>query len=127
MTWINTSSAVLTIPNKVVLATRTSSARLYEFTSKNGIVVSASIMNVVSMRNILPRLASSTHLDDRGTQQDELHKKRFVDQIEKDIDSVTAVLVLANGTVPRVNVGTNSAISIQPTIFTRPHPRTSPP
>ena len=57
--------------------------------------------------------------DDRGAQQDELHKKSVVDEIEKNIDSVTAVLVLANGTVPRVNVGTDSALSILSTIFTR--------
>ena len=55
----------------------------------------------------------------RGIRQDELHKKRIVDQAERDIDSVTAVLVLANGTVPRVNVGTDSALSILSTIFTR--------
>ena len=42
-----------------------------------------------------------------------------MDQIEKDIDSVTAVLVLANGTVPRINVGTDYALSILSTIFTR--------
>jgi len=40
-----------------------------------------------------------------------------VDQIEKDMDSVTAVLVLVNGTVPRISVGTNSALSTISAIF----------
>jgi len=42
-----------------------------------------------------------------------------MDQIEKAIDSVTAVLVLANGTVPRLNVGTYSALSALSAIFSR--------
>ena len=41
---------------------KTDSAQLYEFTSKNGIVVSVGIINVMSMLIILPRFASSTHL-----------------------------------------------------------------
>jgi len=42
-----------------------------------------------------------------------------MDQIEKAIDSVTAVLILANGTVPRLNVGTYSALSALSGIFSR--------
>jgi len=42
-----------------------------------------------------------------------------VDQIEKDMDSITAVLVLVNGTVPRISVGTNSALSTLSAIFPR--------
>jgi len=49
--------------------------------------------------------------DPRGLQQDELHKKSIASQIKKHIDSVSAVLVLANGTVPRVTVGTDYALS----------------
>ena len=41
---------------------QTNSARVYEFTSKNGIVVSVGIINVMSMLIILPRFVSSTHL-----------------------------------------------------------------
>ena len=42
---------------------QTNSARLYEFTSKNGIVVCVDrVMNGVSMDNIFPRFAFSTHL-----------------------------------------------------------------
>ena len=50
-------------------------------------------------------------------QQDELHKKSIATQIEKHIDSVTAVLILANGTVPRVTVGTDYALTTLSTIF----------
>ena len=55
--------------------------------------------------------------DTRGLQQDELHKKSIATQIEKHIDSVTAVLILANGTVPRVTVGTDYALSTLSAIF----------
>jgi len=41
-----------------------------------------------------------------------------VTQIKEHIDSVTAVLVLVNGTVPRVTVGSNYALSILSAIFT---------
>jgi hypothetical protein len=37
-------------------------------------------------------------------------------QVEKHIDSVTAVVILANGTVPRITVGTDDALSILSTI-----------
>jgi hypothetical protein len=55
--------------------------------------------------------------DTRGLQQDELHKRSIARQIKKHIDSVTAVLVLANGTVPRVTVGTDYALSTLSAIF----------
>ena len=32
-------------------------------------------------------------------------------QVEKHTDSITAVIILANGTVPRITVGTDSALS----------------
>ena len=54
----------------------------------------------------------------RGLQQDEIHKKSIASQIRKHIDSVSAVLVLANGTVPRVTVGTDSALSTLSAMFT---------
>lgn len=47
----------------------------------------------------------------RDTQQRELHNKSIVTQIKKYIDSVTAVLVVANGTVPRGTGGLHSALS----------------
>jgi hypothetical protein len=48
----------------------------------------------------------------RGLQQDELDKKTIATQIKQYSHSITAVLILANGTDPRVTVGsTLSAIS----------------
>ena len=55
--------------------------------------------------------------DTRGFQQDELHKRSIATQIKNCIDSVTAVLVLANGTVPRVTVGTDYALSTLSAMF----------
>ena len=52
--------------------------------------------------------------DTRGIQQDELHKKGIVNQIEENVDSVTAVLVLANGAFI---VGTDYALSTLSTLF----------
>ena len=49
--------------------------------------------------------------DTRGIKQDELHKRRIVSQIKRHADTVTAVLVLANGAIPRVTVGTDYALS----------------
>ena len=49
--------------------------------------------------------------DTRGIQQDELHKRCIASHIKHHIDTVTAVLVLANGAVPRVTVGTDYALS----------------
>ena len=55
--------------------------------------------------------------DTRGIEQDEIHKKSIATQIKKHIDSITAVLILANGTVPRVTVGTDYALSTLSAIF----------
>ena len=55
--------------------------------------------------------------DTRGLQQDELHRKNITTQIERHIKSVNAILILANGTVPRITVGTDYALSTLPTIF----------
>jgi energy-coupling factor transporter ATP-binding protein EcfA2 len=41
---------------------QTNSARLYEFTSTNGLMVSAGVLNTVGMRNLFPRFGSSTPL-----------------------------------------------------------------
>jgi energy-coupling factor transporter ATP-binding protein EcfA2 len=41
---------------------QTNSARLYELTSTNGLVVSAGVLNTVGMRNLFPRFAFSTPL-----------------------------------------------------------------
>jgi hypothetical protein len=55
--------------------------------------------------------------DTRGVHQDELHKESIRNQIKEHVDSVTAVLVLANGTVPRITVGTDYALSTLSAIF----------
>jgi len=49
--------------------------------------------------------------DTRGLQQDKLHKRSIASQVKKHLGSVSAVLFVANGTVPRVTVGTNYALS----------------
>ena len=49
--------------------------------------------------------------DTRGVEQDELHKQSIATQINIHIDSITAVVVLTNSTVPRVTVGTNYVLS----------------
>jgi hypothetical protein len=55
--------------------------------------------------------------DRRHLQQNELHKQSIVTQIKKHLDPLTAVLVLVNGTVPRVTFGTDYAFSILSAIF----------
>ena len=55
--------------------------------------------------------------DTRDIRRDELRKKSVTTQIRNHIDCVTAVLVLANGTVPGVTVGTHHALSTLSTIF----------
>ena len=60
--------------------------------------------------------------DTRGVEQDELHKQSIANQINMHIDSITAVVVLANGTVPRVTVGTDYYSPLYPTPSARPYP-----
>jgi hypothetical protein len=55
--------------------------------------------------------------DTRGVQQDDLHKRSIAAQIKKHVDSVNAILVLTNGTVPRLTVGTDYALSTLAAIF----------
>lgn len=55
--------------------------------------------------------------DTRGLQQDEIHKKSIATEIQKHFDSVNAVLILANGTVPRITVGTDYALSTLSALF----------
>ena len=54
-------------------------------------------------------------------QQDELHKKTSIEtQIKNHIDSVTAILILANGAVPRGGVDIDYTLSTLSTIFHKP-------
>ena len=55
--------------------------------------------------------------DTRSIRQDELDKKNIVTEIQKHIDSVNAVLILANGTVPQINVCTDYVLSTLSAIF----------
>ena len=55
--------------------------------------------------------------DTRGIQQDEVHKRSIANEIQNRIDSVNAVLILANGTVPRITVGTDYTLSTLSAIF----------
>ncbi|KAF8320499.1 hypothetical protein DL93DRAFT_2052816, partial [Clavulina sp. PMI_390] len=82
---------------------QTNAAQLYKLKSKNGIEV-----------NILdtPGLA-----DTRGLQRDEIHKKSIATQIKENIPSVNAVIILANGTVPRITVGTDYALNTLSALF----------
>lgn len=55
--------------------------------------------------------------DTRGIQQDEVHKRSIATEIRKHIDSVNAILILANGTVPRITVGTDYTLATLGAIF----------
>ncbi|PBK60448.1 hypothetical protein ARMSODRAFT_966036 [Armillaria solidipes] len=82
---------------------QTKSARIYTLKSVNGVTV---------------RILDSPGLaDTRGIQRDELHKKNIAEAIQDSIDVVNAVLILANGTVPRLTVGTDYALSTLSAIF----------
>ncbi|KAK7458148.1 hypothetical protein VKT23_010056 [Stygiomarasmius scandens] len=84
---------------------QTNSAKLYSFTSQNGVVIR--ILDT-------PGLA-----DTRGIEQDEKHKKSIANVIAQSITTVNAVIILANGTVPRITVGTDYALSTLSAIFPR--------
>ena len=55
--------------------------------------------------------------DTSDIRQDELQKESIATQVKQHIDSVTAVLVLANGTVPGLTVATDYALSMLSSIF----------
>ncbi len=64
------------------------------------------------------RFASSirhTH----GIQQDELHKKSIATQIHEHISTDSAVLILANGPIPRITAGMDYALSALSTLFSK--------
>ena len=56
-------------------------------------------------------------VDTRGIDQDQLHKKSIATQIQNHIESVTAILILLNGTVPRITVGVDYALSTLSDLF----------
>ncbi|KIL58584.1 hypothetical protein M378DRAFT_312135 [Amanita muscaria Koide BX008] len=84
---------------------QTNTAKLYEFKSKNGVIVR--ILDT-------PGLA-----DTRGIAQDEKHKENIARVIKDNILAVNAVLILANGTLPRLSAATDYALSTLSSIFPR--------
>ena len=101
---------------------QTNSARIYDLPTKNGMLVSANVLErdecVIKLSPSKVRILDTPGLaDTRGLQQDEIHKKSIATQIQKHVDSINAVLILANGTVPRLTVGTDYALSTLSSIF----------
>ncbi|KIP03094.1 hypothetical protein PHLGIDRAFT_256134 [Phlebiopsis gigantea 11061_1 CR5-6] len=84
---------------------QTNYARVYEFTSKNGVTLR--ILDT-------PGLA-----DTRGLAQDAQHKQSIAEAIRSHITTVNAVLILANGTMPRLSVATDYALTTLMSIFPR--------
>lgn len=84
---------------------QTNFAKLYEFESKNGVTV-----RVLDT----PGLA-----DTRGLAQDEKHKDSIAMAITNHISVLNAVLILANGTSPRLSAATDYALSTLSSIFPR--------
>ncbi|KAF9255381.1 hypothetical protein L218DRAFT_967371 [Marasmius fiardii PR-910] len=84
---------------------QTDAATLYEFKSQNGVVV---------------RILDTPGLGDtRGLTADELHKATIAEAIQDHVDVVNAVLILTNGTVPRLTVATDYALTTLTSIFPR--------
>jgi hypothetical protein len=55
--------------------------------------------------------------DTRGIEHDERHKNSIATQIKKNIDSVTAILILTNGTTQRLSASTDYALSTLSALF----------
>ena len=55
--------------------------------------------------------------DTRGIHQDELHKESIAAEIQNHIDFVTAVLILANGSVPHITPGMDYALAALSALF----------
>ena len=55
--------------------------------------------------------------DTRGLEQDELHKANIATQFKEHIDYVTAVLIVANGTVARLTTGVDYALTTLSALF----------
>ncbi|KAK2467600.1 hypothetical protein APHAL10511_000455 [Amanita phalloides] len=84
---------------------QTIKAKLYEFVSNNEVKVR--ILDT-------PGLA-----DTRGLAQDDLHKASIATAIGENIKTVNAVIILANGTLERLGVATDYALSKLSSIFPR--------
>jgi GTPase SAR1 family protein len=82
---------------------QTKSAQVYEFGSKNGVIVR--ILDT-------PGLA-----DTRGLAEDKKHKESIAQEIQRSIATVNAVIILANGTLPRLGASTDYALTTLSSIF----------
>ena len=84
---------------------QTKFAKIYELKSQNGIKV---------------RILDTPGLvDTRGIAQDESHKGNIKEAIEQSVTSVNAVIILTNGTVKRLAVTTDYALSTLSSMFPR--------
>ncbi|KIL58591.1 hypothetical protein M378DRAFT_86306 [Amanita muscaria Koide BX008] len=80
-------------------------AKPYLFDSNNGVKVT--ILDTPGL------------VDTRGLEQDKQHKASIVTAIKDHIPTVNAVLILANGTLPRLGAATDYALSTLSSIFPR--------
>lgn len=55
--------------------------------------------------------------DTRGIHRDELHKRSIAAQIQEHIASVNAILILANGAIPRITASTDYTIAVLSALF----------
>jgi len=55
--------------------------------------------------------------DTRGIDQDALHKKSIATEIQNHLDYVNAVLILANGSIPRISVSMDYALTTLSALF----------
>lgn len=85
--------------------TQTIHAKLYEFYSVNGVKIAV--------------LDTPGFADTRGLQRDEQHKDSIVTAIRDHISEVTAVIIVANGTTPRLGCTSDYAISTLTSILPR--------
>ena len=84
---------------------QTNTARLYEFSSLNGVKV---------------RLLDTPGLaDTRGIEYDTQHKASIAGAIQDAIPAIDGVLIIANGTTERLQVATDYAITTLSSIFPR--------
>jgi len=74
-------------------------------------------VSVTSGRDLFPKVRIVDTPGTRCLSQEKLQKKSIETQIKKHTNSATAVLVLANGTVPGVTVGTRHILSTLLTVF----------
>lgn len=84
---------------------QTQAARVYEFVSADGFKI-----RIVDTPGIA---------DTRGLAQDQLHRQNIVTTVQQGVPSVDAVLVLANGTNPRLGVATDYALTTLTSILPR--------